>query len=89
MARGSRQCSALDWFFNGKPGTLTEKDCAFGAIDEDIEVQVTFADLTSRDRAELGKCAPHRAETFTAWKRRSSDGSEVLSANAKGFAEFN
>lgn len=80
---------ALDWFFNGKAGTLTEKDCAFGAVHEDIEVQVTFAGLTDKDREELGKYAPDDAETFTAWKRRSSDGSEVLSANAKGFPEFN
>lgn len=80
---------ALDWFFNGKAGTLTEKDCAFGAVHEDIEVQVTFAGLTDKDREELGKYAPDDAETFTAWKRRSSDGSEVLSANAKGLPEFN
>lgn len=39
---------ALDWFFNGKPGSLTEKDCSFGATDEEIEVQVAFADLTIR-----------------------------------------
>ncbi|MXD62639.1 ATP-binding protein, partial [Escherichia coli] len=40
---------ALDWFFNGKPGSLTEKDCSFGEASEDIEVQVTFADLTEKD----------------------------------------
>jgi predicted ATP-dependent endonuclease of OLD family len=80
---------ALDWFFNGKPGSLTEKDCFFGAIEEDIEVQVTFNDLTDKDREELGKYAPEGVATFTAWKRRSPDGSEVLSANAKGFLEFN
>lgn len=80
---------ALDWFFNGKPGTLTDKDCAFGAVNEDIEVQVTFASLTDKDRDELGKYTPDGVGIFTAWKRRSSDGSEVLSANAKGFPEFN
>ncbi|MGW4099103.1 ATP-dependent nuclease [Mycobacterium sp. NPDC004974] len=81
---------ALDWFFNGgKTGILTGKDCSFGALDEDIEVQVTFAGLTGRDREELGKYAPDGTATFTAWKRRSPDGSEVLSANAKGFPEFN
>ena len=31
---------ALDWYFNGKPGSLAEKDCSFGATDEDIEVQI-------------------------------------------------
>ena len=80
---------ALDWYFNGKPGSLSEKDCSFGATDDDIEVQVTFADLSENDRNVLVKYAPDGAATFTAWKRRSSDGSEVLSANAKGFPEFN
>lgn len=80
---------ALDWFFNGKPSSLTEKDCSFGATDEDIEVRVSFKDLTERDRSELGKYAPDGVATFTAWKRRSPDGLEVLSANAKGFSEFN
>ena len=80
---------ALDWYFNGKPGSLTEKDCSFGATTESIEVQVTFADLTNKDREALGKYAPGGVATFTAWKRRSPDGSEVLSANAKGLLEFN
>ena len=80
---------ALDWFFNGKPGSLTEKDCSFGEIDEDIEVQVTFADLTENDRNELGKYAPAGVMTFTAWKRRGPDGAESLSANSKSYAPFN
>ncbi|KRH79542.1 DNA replication and repair protein RecF [Ferrovum sp. JA12] len=80
---------ALDWFFNGKPSSLTENDCSFGAIEEDIEVQVTFADLTEKDREALGKYAPDGVVTFTAWKRRSPDGSDMLSANAKGFPDFN
>lgn len=79
----------LDWFFNGKPGSLTEKDCSFGATDKDIEVQVTFADLTDKDRDALGKYAPDGVATFTAWRRRSPDGADVLSANAKGFPDFN
>lgn len=80
---------ALDWYFNGKAGSLTEKDCSFGATAENIEVQVTFTDLTDKDREALGKYAPTGAANFTAWKRWSSDGSEVLSANAKGLSEFN
>ncbi|MNF42293.1 chromosome segregation protein [compost metagenome] len=80
---------ALDWFFNGKPGSLTEKDCSFGASDQDIEVQVTFSDLTEKDREALGKYAPEGVSTFTAWKRRSPDGTDMLSANAKGFPDFN
>jgi energy-coupling factor transporter ATP-binding protein EcfA2 len=80
---------ALDWYFNGKPGSLTEKDCSFGITTKNIEVQVTFTDLTDKDRAALGKYVPDGVATFTAWKLRSPDGSEVLSANAKGFPEFN
>ncbi|MFV0511795.1 MAG: ATP-dependent nuclease, partial [Shewanella algae] len=80
---------ALDWFFNGKPGSLTEKDCSFGATEEEIEVQVTFNNLTEKDREALGKYAPDEIATFTAWKRWTIDGSEVLSANAKGFPDFN
>ncbi len=79
---------ALDWFFNGKPGSLTEKDCSYPATDEDIEVRVTFAGLTDKDRAELGKYAPPGAMTFTAWKRRGPDGAESLSANSKSYAPF-
>ncbi|MGJ0528300.1 ATP-dependent nuclease [Burkholderia gladioli] len=80
---------ALDWYFNGKPGSLTEKDCSFGAVDEEIEVQVTFTDLTEKDRNELGKYAPAGVTTFTAWKRRGPDGTETLSANSKSYPPFN
>ena len=80
---------ALDWYFNGKPGSLTEKDCSFGITTENIEVQVTFTDLSDKDREALGKYVPDGVARFTAWKLRSPDGSEVLSANAKGFPEFN
>ncbi|CAG7843834.1 DNA replication and repair protein RecF [Pseudoclavibacter triregionum] len=80
---------ALDWYFNGKPGSLSETDCSFGATDEDIEVQVTFYDLTEKDREALGKYAPAEADTFTAWKQRLPSGVEVFSANAKGLPEFN
>jgi predicted ATP-dependent endonuclease of OLD family len=80
---------ALDWYFNGKPGSLTDKDCSFGVTTEPIEVQVTFSDITDKDREALGKYAPVGAATFTAWKHRSPEGAEVLSANAKGLPEFN
>lgn len=79
---------ALDWFFNGKNGALDERDCSYGAVDEPIEVQVTFEGLTERDRGELGKYVSADVDTFTAWKHRHPDGSEVLSANAKGLPEF-
>ena len=80
---------ALDWFFNGRPGSLTENDYSFGAAIEDIEVQVTFNELTDKDREELGKYAPADVNTFTAWKRHHADGTESLSANAKSYAPFN
>lgn len=80
---------ALDWFFNGKPGSLTEKDCSFGTIDEDIEVRLTFSDLTNKDRETLGKYVPEGVATFTAWKYRNPAGAEVLSANAKSYPPFN
>lgn len=80
---------ALDWFFNGgKAAVLTDDDCSFRNTSEPIEVEVTFRDLSSADREALGKYAPAGAQTFTAWKRRTQDGSEILSANAKGFPEF-
>ena len=80
----------LDWFFNGgRGGELTEKDCSYGAVEEGIEVQVTFSDLTDMDREALGKYAPEGASTFTAWKHWNSDGSESLSANAKSYPRFN
>jgi putative ATP-dependent endonuclease of the OLD family len=80
---------ALDWYFNGRQGSLSDSDCCLGASDEAIEVSVTFGDLTDKDREALGKYAPPGAPTFTAWKRRGTDGSEVLSANAMSFPPFN
>lgn len=80
---------ALDWYFNGKAGQLSEKDCSFGAVEDDIEVQVTFCDLTVKDREALGKYVPAGVDTFTAWKQRSPNGAEMFSANAKGFPDFN
>lgn len=80
---------ALDWFFNGKPNLLTEKDCSFEAINEDIEVRVTFSDLSVSDRNELGKYTPDGVTTFTAWKCRNPDGTETLSANSKSYIQFN
>lgn len=80
---------ALDWYFNGRAGLLSDSDCSFGAKDEAIEVEVTFSELTDADRDALGKYAPTGAPTFTAWKRRAPDGAETFSANAKGYPQFN
>ncbi len=80
---------ALDWFFNGGKGSeLTDKDCSFGAVDEDIEVRVTFSNLTEKDHEALEKYAPDEAMTFTAWKVHYIDGTEVLSANLKSYPPF-
>ncbi len=80
---------ALDWFFNGGKGCeLADKDCSFGSVDEDIEVRVTFSNLTEKDREALEKYAPAEATTFTAWKVHHPDGTEVLSANLKSYPPF-
>lgn len=52
-------------------------------------MRVTFAGLTDEDREALGKYAPPNASTFTAWKIRKPDGTEGMSANAKGLPDFN
>lgn len=80
---------ALDWFFNGIKGCeLSDKDCSFGDVDEDIEVSVTFSNLTEKDHEALGKYAPTGTTTFTAWKVHYTDGTEVLSANSKSYPPF-
>lgn len=80
---------ALDWYFNGKSGALGEKDCCCGATAEEIEVHVTFTDITEQDRKELGSYTPAGVTNFTAWKRRGLDGVESLSANSKSYPPFN
>ncbi|KJF16617.1 hypothetical protein AXFE_24790 [Acidithrix ferrooxidans] len=52
---------ALDWFFNGKVGQLSESDCSFGLTIEEIEV--TFSDLSETDRYELVKYTPQGLTT--------------------------
>lgn len=80
---------ALDWFFNsGRGGELSDRDCSFGAIDQEIEVRVTFSYVTPKDREALGKYAPTDAETFTAWKTHKVDGTEALSANSRSYPPF-
>lgn len=79
---------ALDWFFNARTPVLSDVDCSFGSTADDIEVRVTFAGLTDEDREALGKYAPPNASTFTAWKIRKPDGTEGMSANAKGLPDF-
>jgi putative ATP-dependent endonuclease of the OLD family len=79
---------ALDWFFNGKRGSLTEEDCTYSEPEE-IEVEVKFSDLTVSDRKVLGKYTPEGVLTFTARKIHRLDETESMSANAKSFPAFN
>ena len=80
--------NALDWFFNSSSDdALSESDATYGHSDEDIEVKVTFNDLTSDDRASLAKYVSDNSDTFVAWKTRK-DGHEGLSANYKGNPDF-
>lgn len=84
---------ALDWFFNGTP--LTEIDvhgCKEGGILDPgatIEVAVTFADLTNKDRARLQQYGRgERAEIRRTWYADSKQTKTV--GNAKqgpGFSE--
>lgn len=80
---------ALDWFFNGKQGQLSDQDISKGSNVLEIEVRVTFDNLSAKDRIELGKYVPPEIDTFTAWKIRNQEGSEILSANSKSYEPFN
>lgn len=81
---------ALDWFFNrGKGQELVEDDYSFGTTDQDISVEVTFEQLSERDRVALGKYVTPEMQTFTAWKIHRPNGTELMSANTKGYSEFN
>lgn len=80
---------ALDWFFNGsKSGDLTDADCTNGDATQSVRVEVQFAGLSNEDRSELGAYVPPGTDTFVAWKTRTPEGTEYLSANAKGYEPF-
>jgi energy-coupling factor transporter ATP-binding protein EcfA2 len=84
---------ALNWFFNG--GTLTEEDLhsSDGAndseeqADADIDVEVTFSNLTAEDRQLLGQYG--RGERATFRRVWTLGGNEKMIGNARqgpGFA---
>lgn len=85
---------ALDWFFNG--GTLSEDDfhstVAGGSLDRDestdIDVEVTFGNLTTKDREILGSYGRGEKARFRRiWSRL--DGKEKMIGNSRqgpGFA---
>ncbi|PVE17449.1 ATP-dependent endonuclease [Arthrobacter sp. Bz4] len=81
---------ALEWFFSpiAKSGSLDDKDVSNGCIGENVRVEVRFSQLTADDRNELGSYAPTDVDSFAAWKTRTPDGKEYLSANAKSFELF-
>ena len=81
---------ALDWFFNGSAGALTEDDVYSGAAvaDRRIRVEVTFNQLTESDRSALGaKYAPVGESTFTAW-RTWEGGADKITGRAFAFKPF-
>ncbi|MEU4828441.1 AAA family ATPase [Actinomadura sp. NPDC023710] len=78
---------ALDWFFNGTAGTLTEEDVWAGAAHKQISVEVQFCELTDLDRTTLGKYAAGQVPTVTLW-RRWEDGTAKLSGRTLGYPAF-
>jgi len=81
---------ALDWFFNGKKGDLTEDDIFSGSSKDDhkIQVRVTFNQLTHEDREKLGeKYAPPSVEEFSVW-RTWDNGNEKITGKALAFPAF-
>lgn len=83
---------ALDWFFNGnfKTNELVDDDVNCFSEGGDIEVDITFKDLSDLDRQQLGKYAPPGLDNLTIRKiREFQSGDEYLSANSKGYPLFN
>lgn len=74
---------ALDWFFNG--GTLQDEDAhqlSDGDFCDEIEVEVTFADLDAEDRRVLERYGRGPVARFRrTWSR--SAGAEKLLGNAR------
>lgn len=79
---------ALDWFFNGEKGQLSDDDLHAGAKVARIRVAVRFCELTTKDRDVLGsKYAPEGAETFTVWRTWES-GNEKITGRGRAYPEF-
>lgn len=81
---------ALDWFFNGEKGALTEDDLHKGvALGSRIRVRVDFDELSDADREALGPryCNDATVSTFTAW-RTWQDGEDKITAKALAFSPF-
>lgn len=80
---------ALDWFFNGQKGGMSEDDRFAGAApDASVVVEVVFDGLTLEDRLALGdKYAPEGVETLTV-TRSWADGTEKITGKALALPEF-
>ena len=79
---------ALDWFFNGPASAgVSHEDLSANAPDGRVRVEVEFAQLTSRDREQLGRYAPEGADRVLLW-RTWTDGADVFSGNARSYPAF-
>lgn len=80
---------ALDWFFNGTKGSVSDQDrFALSPASSRIRVRVDFNDLSPSDRISLGpKYAPEGAATFTAW-RTYENGEDKITGKALAFPPF-
>lgn len=80
---------ALDWFFNGAKGSVSDQDrFALSPASSRIRVRVDFNDLSPSDRIALGpKYAPEGATTFTAW-RTYENGEDKITGKALAFPPF-
>ena len=75
---------ALDWFFNG--GDLESEDITNGSDGGAISVEVTFGDLSQRDRHELEKYGTREQATFKReWHPNTG---EKLTGHARAFHPF-
>nr|MDA8046521.1 AAA family ATPase [Actinomycetota bacterium] len=79
---------ALDWFFNGSTSAgISHEDLSANAPDGRIRVEVEFAQLTLKDREQLGRYAPEGTDRVLLW-RTWTDGADVFSGNARSYPAF-
>lgn len=81
---------ALDWFFNGEKGALSDKDLHQAAPPGSrIRVRVDFEGLTVGDRDALGEryASSPSVDTLSVWKTWQG-GEEKITAKALAFPEF-
>ena len=69
---------ALHWFFNGKPGDITDDDCSFRVAGACIEVIVSFADATDEEQSRIREIVPEAQFPLKVRKIRDPKGDESL-----------